>query len=391
VLAALLAALLCAAAAAASGEASASGRAPRRAPARHRTPSRPSPVARRAALNQQRALMAYAAMQRAYYNAAGGLYTGSPYADAWAYSQAMAATISVAALPGMHRSYRADLVARLQGLHAYADTTHPAPAGYASAPVPPIGPGGDRFDDDNNWIGIELIRLYHLDRNPSLLATANNIFGLVTAQWSKDASYACPGGATWRTGVPDSERNTVTNATGAELGAQLFMTGGSADDLAWAQRMYAWVRTCLLNPDGLYGDHLNVSDGYDTTEWTYNQGLMIGAGVMLYQATHDRSYLRDAIATAKLAMHHYDGATLAIQGDGFNAIYIRNLLLLGAASGDPAYAQFARWYAGDAWLNVRDAGSGLFRYGPGGDTNLIEQAAMVQVYALLAEPMSAYF
>ena len=90
-------------------------------------------------------------------------------------------------------------------------------------------------------------------------------------------------------------------------------------------------------------------------------------------------------------MHHYDAAELAIQGDGFNAIYIRNLLLLGAASGDPAYAQFARWYAGDAWLNVRDAGSGLFRYGPGGDTNLIQQAAMVQVYALLAEPMSAYF
>ena len=342
-------------------------------------------------LYAQRALASYAAMQRAYYNAGSGLYTGgNPYASAWSYSQATAATISVSALPGMHHQFRADLVARLQGLHVYADPSDPAPAGYESSPVPPTAAGGDRFNDDNNWIGIELLRLYHVDRNPSLLSSADQIFAMVRSQWDQNGADQCTGGVPWRSFDPASQRNTVSNATGAELGAQLFITTHSAADLEAAQRMYAWVRGCLLNADGLYADHI-AADGFDATEWTYNQGTMIGAGVMLYQATGDRSYLDQALATGRAALHTYSGEMLANQGDGFNAIYIRNLLLLGAASGDPRYATFARWYANDSWANVRDPASNLFRSGPGGDTSLIDQAAMVQVFALLAEPISAYF
>jgi hypothetical protein len=342
-------------------------------------------------LYRQRALLSYGSMQRTYYSPGNGLYKGAPYADAWSYSQAMAATISIAALPGMHRQYRGDLIARLQGLHRYADAIDPQPAGYESVVVPPLGPGGDRFNDDNNWIGIELVRLYHVDHNPALLAAADQIFQMVVAQWQADPSQPCPGGAPWRSFEPTSQRNTVTNATGAELGAELYMTRKSADDLMWAQRMYEWVRSCLQNADGLYGDNLTPGQAVDDTEWTYNQGTMIGAGVMLFQATRDRSYLQQALATGHAALHNFDAGMLATQGDGFNAIYIRNLLLLGGASGDPGFATFARWYANDAWDNVRDPSTNLFLSGPGGDTNLLDQAAMTQVNALLAEPASAYF
>jgi predicted alpha-1,6-mannanase (GH76 family) len=169
------------------------------------------------------------------------------------------------------------------------------------------------------------------------------------------------------------------------------MTAHSATDLAWAQRMYEWVRGCLLDPDGLYADNITTSDGIDRTEWSYNQGTMVGAGVMLYQATRDRTYLTQALATARAAVHNFDAGTLATQGEGFNAIYIRNLLLLGAASGDPSFAKFARWYANDAWANVRDPATNIFRAGPGGDTSLLDQAAYTQVFALLAEPASASF
>lgn len=98
--------------------------------ARRATPHGPS--AARAALNQRRALDAYTAMQRAYFLPGSGLYRGSPFAPAWPYSQAMAATISVAALPRQHRRYQADLIARLSGLQAYSDHVDPAPAGYAA-------------------------------------------------------------------------------------------------------------------------------------------------------------------------------------------------------------------------------------------------------------------
>jgi hypothetical protein len=112
---------------------------------------------------------------------------------------------------------------------------------------------------------------------------------------------------------------------------------------------------------------------------------------MLYQATANRAYLQEALATGHAALHTYDAGMLATQGDGFNAIYIRNLLLLGGASGDPTFANFARWYANDAWRNVRDPNTNLYLSGPGGDTNLLDQAAMTQVNALLAEPAAAYF
>jgi hypothetical protein len=339
----------------------------------------------------QRALESYAAMQRAYYSPGDGLYLeGGAFSQAWSYSQAMAATISVAALPNAHRQFRDDLIARLQGLAAYADTADPAPSGYESAVAAPRGPGGDRFNDDNNWIGIELVRLYHVDHNAQLLTAADQVLQMVVSQWASDPNQQCPGGAPWRSFQADSQRNTVTNATGAELGAQLFMTTHSSSDLMWAQRMYEWVRGCLLSSDGLFGDNVTAS-GIDPTEWTYNQGTMIGAGVMLYQATRNRAYLDQALATAHAAIHTFDATMLANQGDGFNAIYIRNLLLLGGQSGDPSFATFARWYANDAWRNVRDPATGLFRSGPGGDTNVLDQAAFTQVFALLAEPASAYF
>ena len=58
-------------------------------------------------------------MQHAYYNATTGLYT---QADAWPYSQAMAATISLAGLPGLHSRYQPDLIVMDECHHAVAGT-----------------------------------------------------------------------------------------------------------------------------------------------------------------------------------------------------------------------------------------------------------------------------
>jgi uncharacterized protein YyaL (SSP411 family) len=344
------------------------------------------------AVNQSRALNAYAAMQRAYYHASAGLYgdTVGRWAAAWPYSQAMAATISVAAIPGLHRKYRSDLQARLGGLEAYADHADAQPAGYSSEVVPPRGPGGSRYNDDNEWIGIELIRLNHLATDPRLLTAAAKQLTLVYSQWDTQPVF-CPGGVPWQTLTPGTTRNTVSNATGAELGAQLYASTHNAAYLNEALQMYNWVRTCLTNPDGLYGDHLDDAGDVDPTEWTYNQGTMIGAGVMLYQATHNRTYLLQARATALTALATFTPEALAQQPEAFDAIYVRNLLLLGAATGDPRYKSFASWFAGDQWSNVRDPVSGLFLSDPGGTTQLADQSAMVQVYALLASPPSTYF
>jgi len=365
--------------------------AARRATTRKPAPKKKLTAAQRAALVQQQtnaehAIASYAAMQHAYYNAESGLY---PQTDAWPYSQAMAATISVAALPGEYRTYEPDLVARLSGLQAYADHVDPPPAGYVST-INGLATGGARFNDDNEWIGIELLRLYHLNHQTALLTTASGLLEMVYAQWEPAAS-PCPGGVPWENVNLNQDRNTVSNATGAELGAQLYLTTRNPTDLAEAVNMYNWVRGCLLQANGLYGDHITGSGTIDPTEWTYNQGTMIGAGVMLYQATHNAGYLDEAEATANAAIATFTPPALALQPESFNAIYIRNLLLLSGVSGIARYEQFAQWFANDAWYNVRNPATGLFMADPGGQTQLLDQAALVQVFSLLAEPTSAYF
>jgi len=355
-------------------------RSARATPARptSRPPARPS-------VNEQRALDSYAAMQRAYYLPSRGLYKGSPYADAWPYSQAMAATISVASLPQSGTRYRSDVTARLRGLQDYADTVDPAPAGYTAEPAPPIGRGDTRFNDDNEWIATELLRSYQLDHQAAQLAGAEQLMSLIMTQWNPANNPNCPGGVVWHNTGADGDRNTVSNAPGAALGAQLYMATGRSAYLQFAVQMYDWVRGCLLQADGLYADHITPGGSIDPTEWTYNQGSMIGAGAALSQATHDPLYLRQAQATARTAMARFGAPQLAQQPTWFNAIYIRNLLILGTVSGDPRYQRFVQGYADDAWSNIRDETSGLFLAGPGGSTELLDQAAMVQVYALLAQ------
>jgi hypothetical protein len=376
---AVLAGLLCAAAGA-SGMAGAATTRTRRPAARAPRLSRAQVLAR---LDASRAVASYQVMQRTYYLSSIGRYRG---AFAWPYSQAMGATISVASLPGMHRPLRYDLIARLNGLAAYADHADPPPGGYF-AYAHSNSTSSTRFNDDNEWIGIELLRLYHLDHQKALVAAAGNLMALVWSQW-QGSSATCPGGVPWERIEANGDRNTVSNATGAELGAQLYLYTGQQSYLDEAVQMYNWVRHCLLTPDGLYADHLSGDGSLDPTEWTYNQGEMIGAGVMLFKATGNGGYLDQAQATAKTALAAFGPAQLADQATTFNAIYIRNLLLLGGVSGDPQYARFAQWYADDAWANVRDPDTGLFRAGPGGTTQLLDQASMAQLYALLAEPPS---
>ena len=72
----------------------------------------------------------------------------------------------------------------------------------------------------------------------------------------------------------------------AKLAAHIFDMTGRTDlvTLAWAKQMYDWVRTNLLSPEnGLYWDKFLVPDGsIDETQWIYNQGIMIGASVLLH-------------------------------------------------------------------------------------------------------------
>ncbi len=263
---------------------------------------------------------------------------------------------------------------------------------------PPFGPGGDKFYDDNAWTGLELMRAHRLIGDPGALAQARRVFHFVTTGWDT-ASPCATGGVYWKQQAPwetNRDRNVVSTAPNAELALRLYQATGERPYLDWALHMYRWTQANLRDPaDDLYWDHLAVdAEGrcaIERTKWSYNQGTMVGAGALLYRVTGDAAYLREAERLARAALAHYSRVPNGYfsQDPAFNAIYFRNLLLLHALGGDGAYLEAVlgalRGYADAAWdsPHVHQPGTGLFPFGREA-TTLLDQAAMVQLYACLA-------
>jgi hypothetical protein len=149
--------------------------------------------------------------------------------------------------------------------------------------------------------------------------------------------------------------------------------------------MYDWVYDCMLAPNGLFWDHINLAGDIEKTQWSYNQGTMIGANVLLHRITGDNVYLDRANAIADKALDYYAGAgRLYRQDPPFNAIFFKNLLLLDAVDHDPRIRRTIQAYADEVWRSARDPETGLFVFEETKPVKLLFHSAMVQVYATLA-------
>jgi hypothetical protein len=371
--------------------------------------------------NPARALLAYKAMQQSYYVSGTGLYEGEPYSYLWPFSQALAATISVANISGQAtsavRSYPNELHVRLYGLQKYWTTPstlgqaiageqpEEEEAGEGSEPseaagIPPpalpsfngevVPPGGASYYDDNEWVGIELVRLYNLRHEATLLEKAEQIMAFVMSGWQTNPKLACPGGVPFSDSPSNTDRNTITNGPAAELGARLYRMTGDGAYLQFALTAYEWVRRCLMQPNGLYSDHIRQHGVVDPTLWSYTQGSMIGAGVLLYQATGNSAYLYQARQTAKAALAYFTVSRLLGENPFFPAVYFRNLMYLDSVTHDPPGPRLAQSYVDSVWVHQRLT-SGLFAFGSPPSTQLLTQASVVQIYGLLSTPAASYF
>jgi hypothetical protein len=345
-----------------------------------------------------RARDAYTAMQQQFYVASQALYQGNPYSFVWPFSQAMAATITLANVPPLRGRYEGDLQARRLGLDRYWDPG-PAPAGgatvaptrlpaYAAQVAPPLGPGGVKFYDDNAWIGIELVRLYQLQHNPADLARAEQVMAFISSGWDPDGNHPCSGGVPFSTAVNNTDRNVVTTAPSAELAAQLYRITRDHTYIDFTKGAYLWVRHCLLQSSQLYIDHVRFNGTYDQSVWSYNQGTMIGCGVMMYKITRDPRYLIEARRTANAALAYFTLHRLEVEMPFFASVLFRNLLLLDSVRPDPSYRRLIQAYLDAKWKHARLANN-LFVFQ--GSTDLLTQAAFVQDYALLSSSPRGYF
>ena len=366
-----------------------------------------------------RAVRAYAAMRR-HFLRRDGLYRrdGRPRvpgmaAHLWPTARAFVAAVDLLGVPrDLRLGFDADaaVAAHLGALEVYWDDRARDPA-YASDVIGSHF-GGDRYYDDNAWVGLGLVELERLRPGRGHAERAATLFRFAANGWDARPDAPSPGGVFWveqgrGRGAANHDRNVVSNAPNAQLGLQLAELTSRADeasrtgDHARAQDMYAWVNVTLdagrtegAPGTGLFFDKLRGDGTLDETLWSYNQGSMIGANVLLARraatgpganAGSSATYLARAEAIAANALRHYAGA----YEDGpaaFNAILFRNLLQLHAATADAALRERIRramsTYAGAAWTAHRDPHD-RFRFRRGGPT-LLDQSAMVQVYALLA-------
>jgi predicted alpha-1,6-mannanase (GH76 family) len=167
----------------------------------------------------------------------------------------------------------------------------------------------------------------------------------------------------------------------AELGALVYLETGDEEALLWAIRIYEWVRAVLLGPDGLYFDRIDPVGGLNTDVWSYNQGTMIGAGVLLHRITGEQNYLTHASVTAAASMTHFPTEALVGRDAAFHAVFFRNLFMLDQVVPDSSYRQRALTYGNHMWEQFRNVSTGLFN---GNMSRLNNSAPLVETYALLA-------
>jgi hypothetical protein len=350
-----------------------------------------------------KALNAYEAMQKYFYIDSSHLYReelgSSSNSFLWPFSQAIAATVSLAHIQGQQAKAAFSTGAEMRGLNQYLSTAPPVAVSstealeslpHYTATIASAATSGTTYYDDNDWVGIEMARLNELTHNEAALGLAEQILAFEEAGWSSSPRAACPGGIPHSDSESDDDRSTISTAPAAELAVQLYRITNNGADLAFAESAYEWVHRCLLMSSGLYADHIEANGEVDPELWSYTQGVMIGAGALLYQATGSPGYLEQAVAAANTAIAAYPLEILGAENPFFASVFLRNLIYLDAIIHSPTGINMANEYVNWSWNSLHEP-DGLFLSADGTKTTLLEQAAVTQIYALLSTSPATLF
>lgn len=307
----------------------------------------------------------------------------------WPVACAFVATLDVAGIPAEARSgfdIERAIAADLRGLGHYWDSDDPLPAYRSDVHRTPWS--GDRYYDDNAWVGLGLVQLERQCPGAGPRGRASELFAFAEAGWDKRPDTPHPGGVFWveqgrGAGRCNHDRNTVSNAPNAQLGLQLDALSSDGSRAAAGGRMLDWVARVLSAPDGLYFDKLRGDGTLDRAQWSYNQGSMIGAGV-LRDRGRGGEHLAAAETLAGRALDRFAGRYFE-QAPAFNAIFFRNLLVLHAATRQAELqariTAELRGYAAAALSRTR--ADGLLPRADG-RVSVLDQSALVSVLALSA-------
>ncbi len=213
------------------------------------------------------------------------------------------------------------------------------------------------FDDLMWWI-LSMLRAYQLTGNQNCLNTATAGFQNVY-QRAYDAEN---GGMFWGFGADGygkGHKNSCINYPTIIAAMELYEITANQYYLNIAQTLYAWARQHLFNPaTGSVPDLLSEDGETDWTNYTYNQGTMIGAACKLYLATGNSTYLNDANLAAQYTKNVMcdSNGILPAEGDWneqgcMKAIFAHNIGILIKDCNQTQWAQWIYHNIDEAWAH----------------------------------------
>ncbi len=181
------------------------------------------------------------------------------------------------------------------------------------------------FYDDECWMTMTLVRAYDLTGVLKYLNQATALYADIMTGWDTTCCGASPGGLWWD--KAHTQKATAANVGAALAGARLYQRTGNAAYLSFAQQVYSyWYANMVNHATFQVCDHLNLDGSQTWWRFTYNEGLMIGAGVELNEATGNATYLANANSIAGFMLNQeltptaygpvlYDGSNTGCAGD----------------------------------------------------------------------------
>lgn len=156
------------------------------------------------------------------------------------------------------------------------------------------------FYDDMAWLGIACIRAYKIFGEEVYLKAAEFLLEDVKQGWVEDA------GMKWKndTSTGAEDRNACTNWTVSCFAVRMYLLKKDQEDLSFSQKVYLWSKKNLYDEatGGTLSKPFNLSSSKIFV--TYNQGVLIGSSLSLYEATGQKTYLYKAIRCADFCIEN---------------------------------------------------------------------------------------
>ena len=243
---------------------------------------------------------------------------------------------------------------------------------------------GERYYDDNQWIGITALDAYERTKKRAYFDQGKAMFDFMITGYNN----VLDGGIYWKEGDLSS-KNTCSNGPGALVALQMYKATKQKGYLDTAILICNWTDEKLRTPAGLYYDNIRTKDkSIGKAIFSYNTGTMLETNVYLYECTGDKKYLTTANAIADSSLTFFYGRNKFRDGYWFNAVLLRAYQHLLIHNNDMKYIRGFKKCLDYALQNEKNK-QGLFK-GRDGVHNLVDMGGMLEILARYAWLESHY-